>query len=196
MSLWIAAPSFLGLAMTHNFARSFLGIARASAGRPKQSSQQRRMSLWIAALTSFARNDAQFFAFIPRHCEGVRRTTEAIQSTGVACFYGLPRSLRSLSWISLSLVAVVDFASLPSTSHSLTGLAPFSRVVRTKIRRNDTLLCTFSPRHCEGVRRTTEAIQSPTTHVSIDCRAAHYRRQKSFSRIATRRRKAHNASHP
>ena len=69
-------------------------------------------------------------------------------------------SFPGLSWIFLSLVAVVDFASLPSTSHSLTGLAPFSRVVRTKIRRNDVSFFAFPLRHCEGVRRTTEAIQS------------------------------------
>ena len=39
-------------------------------------------------------------------------------------------------------------------------------------------------------------VQDDSLGVSMDCRAAHYRRQKSFSRIATRRRKAHNASHP
>ena len=38
----------------------------------------------------------------------------------------MPRSLRSLSWIFLSLVAAVDFATLSSTSRSLSGLAPFS----------------------------------------------------------------------
>ena len=53
------------------------------------------MSLWIAALTSFARNDKLLCTFSLRHCEGVRRTTEAIQSTRVACLFGLPRSLRS-----------------------------------------------------------------------------------------------------
>ena len=122
---------------------------RGFFNRPKQSSQPAsHVSLDCHALVPRARNDV----FSPRHCEGVRRTTEAIQSAGVACFYGLPRSLRSLSWISLSLVAVVDFAALPSTSHSLTGLAPFSRVVRTKIRRND---------KCEASLRGAERRSNP-----------------------------------
>ena len=57
------------------------------------------VSMDCHALVPRARNDALFCAFFPRHCEGVRWTTEAIQSTRVACFYGLPCSLRSLSWI-------------------------------------------------------------------------------------------------
>ncbi len=73
--------------------------------------------------------------------------------------------------------AVVDFASLPSTSHSLTGLAPFSRVVRPEIRRNDARFCAVIPRHCEGVRRTTEAIQSANVACFIDCRAHFVRSQ-------------------
>ena len=54
---------------------------------------------------------------------------------------------KSASWISFSLVAVVDFATLPSTSHSLTGLAPFSRVVRPEIRRNDEERRRGNPQH-------------------------------------------------
>ena len=39
----------------------------------------------------------------------VRKILKAVQDDSLECFYGLPRSLRSLSWISFSLVAVLDF---------------------------------------------------------------------------------------
>ena len=47
-------------------------------------------------------------ALVPRHCE--ERSDEAIQSTRAACFYRLPRSLRSLAMtrccvLSLSVIA-------------------------------------------------------------------------------------------
>ncbi len=58
MFLWIAAPSFLGLAMT-----SLRGAERRS-----NPVNQRRMFLWIAALTSFAVLDF----LLARCCRGLR----------------------------------------------------------------------------------------------------------------------------
>ena len=42
---------------------------------------------------------------------------------------------KSASWICFALVAVVDFTSLSSTSHSLTELTQFVRVTRPQIRK-------------------------------------------------------------
>ena len=39
-----------------------------------------------------------------------RRSDEAIQSANAACFYRLPRALRSLSWISFSLSSAARLA--------------------------------------------------------------------------------------
>ena len=89
------------------------------------------MFLWIATLTSFAVLDYSAlcapFGFFHSY-----RSLRCYEFRASPSLYR-----KSASWISFSLVAVVDFAALPSTSHSLPGLAPFSRVVRPKIRRND-----------------------------------------------------------
>ena len=64
----------------------------------KQSSQLTlHVSIDCRALVPRARNDV----FSPRHCEGVRRTTEAIQSANAACFYGLPCGALSAAKIFL-----------------------------------------------------------------------------------------------
>ena len=169
----------------------FFVIARESSRRPKQSTQPTpHVSIDCRALVPRARNDV----FSPRHCEGVRRTTEAIHSTNAACLYRLPRSLRSLAMthnFSHSFLVIARSETTKQSSHqrrmSLWIAAPSFLG----------LAMTYSlPVIARASAGRPKQSSQPALHVSIDCRAAHYQRQKSFSRIATRRRKAHNASHP
>ena len=60
------------------------------------------------------RNDASFCVFFPRHCE--ERSDEAIHSTGVACLFRLPRSLRSLAMTYSFLVIARESAGRPKQS--------------------------------------------------------------------------------
>ena len=78
------------------------------------------------ALVPRARNDV----FSPRHCEGVRRTTEAIQSAGVACFYGLPRGALSGGKNLSPELRLVEEKRITRLIHSV--IIPFHRNIRVR----------------------------------------------------------------
>ena len=148
----------------------FFVIARESSRRPKQSTQPTpHVSIDCRALVPRARNDV----FSPRHCEGVRRTTEAIHSTNAACLYRLPRSLRSLAMthnFSHSFLVIARSETTKQSSHQSSHQRRMSLWIAAPSFLG--LAMTYSlPVIARASAGRPKQSSQPASHVFMDCRA-------------------------